>query len=232
MSTHVRERLSRVQARSGGAARRPFGLSPAEIIVACLTLVVFTFVVIYYFSSLRPEQERLNRVEADYEELRNQLRGSPQNAGPAAPEVDSGKAAVDSLEQFKSGYLKPVTQTKIALFNEINALARNNKVVLASGIELAELNLARTEKQKDESRVKGEDAINTFPKLAGHFTVAGEYASLRQFIRDLESSKQFVVVNSINLINQEGKQRGEEGPRLVSGIMLTIDFTAPVRPVE
>jgi Tfp pilus assembly protein PilO len=232
MSTHVRERVAKSQARLKGAAQRPFGLSPAEIIVACLTLILFTLVVVYYFSYLRPEQERLNRIEEQYNKVKDELKPAAHNAAPVAAEVDSGKAALDSLEEFKGNYLKPVTQTKIALFNEINALVRKNKVFLTSGIDLAEQNLAHAGQQKEESTARKQISLDAFPRLAGHFTVAGEYASLRQFIRDLESSKHFIIINSIDLVNQEGKQQGQPGPRVVSGITLTIDLTAPVRPLE
>ena len=232
MSTQVRERVSRAQGRSKSALRTPFGLSPAEIIIACVTLIMFTLVVVYYISYLRPEQERLNRIEEQYNKLRDELKPSAQTAAPVTAEVDSGKAALDSLEEFKGGYLKPVTQAKIALFDEINALARKNKLFLTSGIDLAEQNLSPAGQQKDESQRKGEVSLDAFPRLAGHFTVAGEYKALRQFVRDLESSKHFIIINSIDLVNQEGKQQGQPGPRVVSGITLTINFTAPVRPVE
>jgi hypothetical protein len=234
MSTQVRERLSRVQAGTRRAARLPFGLSPAEVIVACLTLVGFTLVVVYYFSYLRPEQDRLARIDEQYKKLQTDLKPPAVGAPPGAKPVDSAKVAIDSLEEFKGQSLKPVTQTKIALFDEINALAKKNKLILTSGIELAEQGMNEADRQREESSGKDQNSLDTFPKLAGHFTVAGEYTNLRQFIKDLEGSKHFVIVNGVNLTTQEGKTRDEEGPRVaqISGIMLTIDFTVPVRPVE
>jgi hypothetical protein len=229
MSSQVRERVSQVEVRRSRAARLPFGLSAGEIVSAGLVTILFLVVIFYYFTSLGPEKQRLEQLERQDAAQRAEIVGGASGSGTVS-KGDTLKEALDSLESFKAARLKPNTQGEIALYKEINALAAKQGVKLASGIEM------RREAVKEETDQKAlkdnpKAALAIFPQTLIRFTVGGQYQNLRNFINELEHTKQFVIINAINLINVE-EQEGGRGSRgvQVSGIALSIEMTAYFQP--
>jgi hypothetical protein len=221
--------------------RLPFGLSIGEAIAALLALVLLVSVVTYYFSSLRPEQDRLLILEAELLEQQKNIIASKSPSGPETPVVDSTRNALETLEAFKSNHLKPFSSGRIALIKEINALAKKNNIALTSGIDMGS-NLVETGSEgentatagkKSSKRKKGDEITSAIPSVTFRFSAFGQYPNLRTFINELEHEKQFLVINSINLANQEARtasrrSRGGEG---ASGIMLTIELSVYFQPM-
>jgi hypothetical protein len=60
------------------------------------------------------------------------------------------------------------------------------------------------------------------------FTVAGQYQNLRNFISDLERNKQFIILDSIQLLSVDDVGGGGGGRRAQSaaGVALSIELTA------
>ncbi len=123
------------------------------------------------------------------------------------------KSALDSLQTFKSEHLRPLASGRIALINQINALAKKNGMTLTSGIDMPLEKAAEAVDQDSSKRKKTEDLYNIFPHMALHFTVFGQYGNMRAFINELEHNKQFLVIKSINISSQEEKtdEGGAEG---------------------
>jgi hypothetical protein len=239
MSTQVRERVSRSEVRSVRVKRLPFGLSIGEATGALLALVLLISVVTYYFSSLRPEQDRLLTLEAELREQQRHLAGQPVS-GPETPVVDTAGTALETLEAFKTKHLKPFSAGRIALIQEINALAKKHNVALTSGIDMgSSLGESGSEGEKSTTgnkgiarRKKGDEILSAIPSVNFRFSAFGQYSNLRTFINELEHEKQFLVINSINLANQEARtasrrSRGEGA----SGVMLTIEMSAYFQPM-
>jgi hypothetical protein len=147
------------------------------------------------------------------------------------------KAALDSLQAFKSEHLRPLASGRIALINQINALAKKNAVTLTSGIDMPLEQAAEAADQDSSKRKKTEDLYNVFPHMNLHFTVFGQYGNVRALINELEHNKQFLVIKSINISSQEeradeggGGRRGGRGGGGVSGLTLTVEAAAYFQP--
>ena len=67
MSTQVRERTARSEVRPVGVTKIPFGLNLGETIAVLLAAAALVFVVAQYFSSLKPEEDKLSAIEAQLE---------------------------------------------------------------------------------------------------------------------------------------------------------------------
>jgi len=219
----------------------PFGISVGEGIAVLLALVLVVWVAVYYFSSLRPERDRLSTLNAEAaEQQRNIIANAAPRDSATAP-VDTAKRALETLDTFKTSYLKPFSSGRIDLIKAINALAKKTNVTLASGIEMG-LNLNEHTGEGDKSnpgdkknaskRKKADEIVSAIPSVAFHFTVFGQYASLRTFISELEREKQFVVITSINLTNQEGKTSGKRSRGdATSGVLLALEMSAYFQPM-
>ncbi len=242
MSTQVRERVSRIEARSTRITRIPLGLNAGEAIAALLAIALLVWLVVAYFTSLRPQQERLRALETELaEQQRSILAGSTPSGGDQSSPSDQARDVIESLETFKTGHLKHFSSGRIDLIKEINALAKKNNVALTSGIDMTanvvesgddNKSNGKTDKKGASTRKKADDLLNAFPSVNFRFTVLGPYANLRTFINEIEREKQFLVINSINLTNQEAKissrrSRGEGA----SGIMLNIEMSAYFQPM-
>jgi hypothetical protein len=217
----------------------PFGLSVVEAVAIVLAAGMLVWVATQYFSSLKPEQDRLRRIEAELEtQQRNIIANAPRRADEPNKE-DQAKLALETLETFKGSHLKPFSAGRIALIKEINAIAKKNSVTLTSGIDMgasgdeaeAEGNQA-SETKSPGKRKTADDLLNAFPSVSFRFTVFGQYSNVRAFINELEREKQFVVIESINLTNQEARtaSRRARGGDGASGIMLSIEMTAYFQP--
>ncbi|HVG17542.1 MAG TPA: GspMb/PilO family protein [Blastocatellia bacterium] len=230
MSSQVRERVSRVELRSTARAALPFGLSAKEVVAAALALLFFAVVLVYYFTSLRPEQARLSQLEQRLKEQDVIVSSAPADGETPAP-VNTGKEALSTLETFKAERLRPLSSGRIALQNELNALIKKNGLQLTSSIE-THVDPIKDEGDQATQRKKLEDLVSVFPRQSIHFTVFGQYPNLRAFLSDLEHNKQFLVIKSINFTTQEDKGEGGGGRQrsAASGIMLSVDLTAYFQP--
>lgn len=231
MSTQVRERPARVEVGGIRVRKMPFGLNAGEIVAAVVGVVLVVWVVVYYFTTLRPLQDQLRALETEFDRQQKNMIVSAQPKGNEKTPQEAAKDTLDSLESFKT-HLKPFTSGRIELIKQINALAKKDNVTLTSGIDMgagaAEAD-KKGEKPDSSQRTKTDEMFNAFPSVSFHFTVFGPYTNVRTFISDLELEKQFVVVKSVSLTNQEARtnsrrSRGGEGG--MSGIMLTIEMSA------
>jgi hypothetical protein len=234
----VRERISRVDdMRSPRVRTLPLGLSWVEILALTFALIVVAVAVTRYWTALRPEQARLRQLEQQLADQQRDLVLSTPGVPSTTSPSDIAQQALDSLEQFKTNHLKRLQSGEIELLNEVNALAKKSSVQLMSGIDTTrripgpvEEEAAAGQKKASKQR-KPEEILGVFPALAARFSVSGEYTNLRSFISALESSKQFLLVNTVNITNQEGKTTGR-GRRVeaAGGLMLSIEVTAYFRP--
>jgi hypothetical protein len=242
VSTQVRDRIVRSQARSVRAARIPFGLSVAETIAALVSIALLVGVVFYYFTSVKPQQDRLHALEAEFALQQQSIlaNAKPSGSEPTTPS-DMAKDAVESLETFKNGHLKPFSTGRIDLIKQINALAKKDNVTLTSGIDMgASIGESggggdkggKSDKKGPTIRKKADEILTAFPSVTFRFTVFGQYPQVRTFINDLEREKQFLVIDSLTLTNQEARTSSRRGRgEGVTGIMLTIEMAAFFQPM-
>ena len=226
MSSHVRERVSRVETSQIKMPARPFGLSLAELLAAAAVLIFFVLIITFYFTSVKPEQDHLRDLEAQHNAQQSVIDASlKNNTGGANTTQDMAKEALDSLNTFKSSHLtsKQRARGEAELFKEINALAKKHNLQLMSGIEVRP-NVEPKSNQKNKSM---EQSMDVFPKLDIHFSVFGQFTNLRAFIHELERNNHYLVIETLSLTSVEAEEgRRSRNVQTSSGISLAIDMTA------
>ena len=85
------------------------------------------------------------------------------------------------------------------LYGELNELIRKNALRRYSGPADTPLASSTTKQTAGQSRSASTKWQSVYPGIAVSVTVEGQYQNLRRFIRDLETSKQFIIVNAIEL---------------------------------
>jgi Tfp pilus assembly protein PilO len=242
MSAQVRERISRIGGAAARVRRRSLGLNGREIAAAAASLLVLIFAIGYYFNSLRPEQQRLKALEEKLKEQQEVINKGQVGMGPSgSSRMDMLKETLDSLERFRHEQLKPESTGIIDLFNQINALAKKNNLKLTSGITMDReqrqdgSELTTGSGKKTSKKKTSDQTTAVFSRAQCEFTVFGSYESIRSFISDLEHSKQFVVLNSMDLKSGEETQQHVGGRRgraeaAASGLSLSVKITTYFQP--
>jgi hypothetical protein len=231
MSSQVRERVSLSSLRLTRASQLSFGLSLGEIIAALLALAALVFAVVYYFTALRPEQARLRTLETELARQQSELSQTANAPTSGAGSASNIQEALDSLSTFKGKYLRPLASGRIALINEINALAKKHSVQLTSGIDMpVEQGKTADDKDAGKRKKKSEDFLNVYPRMTMHFTAFGQYDTLRKFVDDLQNSQQFLIIRAVSLQMQEDKSEGRRGRRIGTGLSMGIEVVAYFRP--
>lgn len=191
--SQYRHRLSTfVQSRRG----KMFGI--AEVVAlagSCLVLLLVLFSYLYF---LAPARSRVSSLEQDKTRLQTNLQtleGVVNKEQTTKEQVDRIAA---SLDEFETGYLLREDEGRLEFYDELNQIIVNNKLRNTSGPTYTPLEPTGTK------AVAGGKSIVTkwqsfYPGIAVMVTVEGQYQDIRRFVRDIERSKQFVVINQVEL---------------------------------
>lgn len=189
-------------------SRRGKMFGVAEVVAlagSCFVLVLVLFSYLYF---VVPARSRIASLNAD----RKQLQANLQTLGGVLDKEQGTQQTVDrvaaSLDKFETEYLLRQDQGRIQLYEELNQLIIKNSVRNTSGPTYTTLDPAGTKSTSGKSLITKWQSF--YPGISVMLTVEGQYQDVRRFIRDVERSKQFVVINQVEL------QRAEQNSAPVS----------------
>jgi Tfp pilus assembly protein PilO len=209
-----RARLSnlRVSRQSG-----VFGL--AEIIGLAGALLILVLVVVSYLYFLVPARSRRAVLELERARLQSQLRNSQDLLTRGRSTDATVQSITQSLEAFETAGLVDANRGRMGLYDSLNSLMRKNGLRNTSGPSYTPLEPVGA-KASPGSRAANTKWQSIYPGIAISVTVEGPYQNLRRFVRDIETSKQFVVINTVELErateSSSGAETGSAGSSLVS----------------
>lgn len=171
------------------------GLSGAALIAL---ITIFAYV---YF--LLPAQSRLKSAQLDRDRLQAQLRSTQFNFGK---ETDAEKTVGNikaSLQDFESNWLAAPASGRMMLYKELNNLIRSSGLRNTAGPTYTPLQPAGT-KNAIQPTVSASQQSNAkwqtvYPGIAVSVTVEGPYQNIRRFIREIETSREFLIINAVEL---------------------------------
>jgi hypothetical protein len=144
-----------------------------------------------------PARSRLASLIAD----RKQVETNLQTLGGVVKNDKNTKETVDkiaaSLSRFETEHLMRADQGRMDLYEELNQLIIKNGLKNTSGPTYTPLDPAGTKAAAGKSVTTKWQSF--YPGIAVMVTVEGQYQDVRRFIRDVERSKQFVVINEVEL---------------------------------
>lgn len=181
------------------ATRRTGPLGPAEVIGLAGSLLVLVLVVVAYLYFLLPARARLEKAQLERARLQNQLRTSQDivQRGLSTETIVNG--ITQSLDSFENNGLPGAVRGRMDIYDSINQLMRKNGLRNTSGPTYTPLDPAGTKNETGGTKATSSKWQSIYPGIAISVTVEGQYQNLRRFIREIETSKQFVVINSVEL---------------------------------
>jgi Tfp pilus assembly protein PilO len=180
-------------------ARKSGPVGPAELIGLAGSLLILLLVVVAYLYFLSPARARLERAQLERARLQNQLRTSQDTVqrGLSTEAIVSG--ITQSLDAFENNGLLGATRGRMDIYDSLNQLMRKNGLRNTSGPTYTPLDPAGTKTETGGTKATSSKWQSIYPGIAISVTVEGQYQNLRRFIREIETSKQFVVINSVEL---------------------------------
>jgi Tfp pilus assembly protein PilO len=183
-----------------------------ELIGLAGAAVMALLVIFAYFYFYLPANSRLKSAELE----RTRLQGQRQAFGDQVRENESTRETVDkidaSLKEFESNWLPVSGPGRMSLYTVLNTLIKNNGLRNTAGPTYSPLEPIGT-KQGVQPTLTAEKQSNAkwqsiYPGISVSVTVEGPYQNVRHFVRDLESSRQFMIINAVELerVSQSGTQ--------------------------
>ena len=189
-------------------SRRGKMFGVAEVAALAGSCLVLLLVLLSYLYFLVPARSRVNSLNED----KTRLQANLKTLGGVVDKERTTKDQVDqiaaSLTGFETSYLPRADQGRLDLYNELNQLIVKNGLRNTSGPTYAALDPTGTKSASGKTTTTKWQSF--YPGIAVLVTVEGQYQDIRRFVRDLERSKQFVVINQVEL------QRANENSAPVS----------------
>lgn len=178
-------------------SRRGKMFGVAEVVALAGSCLVLALVFLSYIYFFLPARARLASLNADLTQTKTNLQtlGSVVNKDQNTKETVDRAAA--SLNKFETEHLMRAEQGRMDSFRELNELMVKNNLRNTSGPTYTPLDPAGTKSNSGKTVVTKWQSF--YPGTAVMVTVEGEYQNVRRFIRDIERSKQFVVINEVEL---------------------------------
>ena len=179
------------------ASRRGKMFGIAEVAALAGSCFVLVLVLLSYLYFLVPARSRLASMNVELKQTQTNL----QTLGNLFQQDQNTQQTVDrataSLNKFETDHLPRVDEGRMDLYGELNQLIVKNNVRNTSGPTYTALEPAGTKSTSGKTVVTKWQSF--YPGIAVMVTVEGEYQNVRHFIRDVERSKQFVVINEVEL---------------------------------
>lgn len=161
---------------------------------SCLILVL---VLLSYLYFLVPARSRVASLAQDRKQLQTNLQTLQSVVTTDQNTTQTVHRITDSLTKFETEHLLQPDRGKMELYDELNQLIIKNGVRNTSGPTYTPLDPEGT--KSTSGRTTTTKWQSFYPGVAVMVTVEGQYENVRRFIRDIERSKQFVVINEVEL---------------------------------
>ena len=179
---------------------------PVEIAtVGVALLAVLTTILLYVFIVL-PAQKELEANRAQRDDLEKQMTSARNKYGSITTTEARVAELVESVTNFEDRHLFNSAVGKTALYQRINGLIGSYGLTNTTGpdYEPLEIDLRQEIQQTNQTQTGKDKYRSIFPGEYVTMTVEGSYQNLRRFIREIETSPQFVVISAVELEPTEG----------------------------
>ena len=156
-----------------------------------------------YFYFYLPANSRLSSTERQRAQLQAQLRTSENLFTQTTSTSDAVDQMTASVKDFEGRWLAVSGSGRLALYTELNDLIRSNGLRNTAGPSYVPLE-AVGPKPKGEAVGSAEKQgiakwQSIYPGILVSVTVEGPYQRVRHFVRDIETSRHFLIINAVEL---------------------------------
>lgn len=196
-STRDHDIRMRIQRMRKSSRNSMFGV--AEILAVGGSLVILIAVLFSYVYFLVPARSQLQERQLERSRLQKQLRSSDDLMRQGQNIQSTVDQITESLSDFEDNRLPNRSRGRMGLYDELNQLIQKNGLRNTSGPSYTSLDSVDAKISTPEVKSASAKWQSVYPGIGVSLTVEGSYQNLRRFIRSLEASKQFIIINAIEL---------------------------------
>ncbi len=178
-------------------SRRGKMVGVAEVVGLAGSCFVLALVLFSYLYFLVPARSRIASLKADRQQIDTNIKTLESVVNQDQGTQQTVDSVVASLNDFESKHLMRGDRGRMQLYEELNQLIIKNNVRNTAGPTYTTLDTS------DAKAASGKSVITKwqsfYPGVNVMVTVEGQYQDIRRFIHDVERSKQFVVINQVEL---------------------------------
>ncbi len=198
--------------------------------VGIALLAILTTILLFVFIVL-PAQKELDANRAQRDELERQMLSARNKYGSITSTEARVAELVQSVTDFEDRHLFNSSIGKTALYQRINGLIASYGLVNTTGPDYVplEIDMRQNVAQTEEAQSGKDKYRSIFPGEYVTMTVEGSYQNLRRFIREIETSNQFVVISAVELEPSEGEDK--QNQTVAQQTTMPNQATRPNQPV-
>ena len=207
----IKVRLDRLK-----KSRQRKTLGVAEIAGLAGSAFLLLLALVSYFYFLTPSYRELESLQRERSRLQTQLRSAQEGYQHNADTKTTVATINASLESFENSRLAASGTGRMTLYTELNQLIKRNGLRNTAGPTYSMLApLTPKAKQSTGSSERQGTARwqSVYPGIGVTVTVEGGYQNLRHFLRDIETSRQFLIINAVELESGNETNVALEGDR-------------------
>jgi Tfp pilus assembly protein PilO len=191
-------------------------------------LAILTVILLFVFLVI-PAQKELEANRTERDRLERELTTARSRYGSITTTEAGVARLVSSVDDFETRFLPSATNGRTAIYQRINGLISAYGLTNTTGPDYAPLEIADRGNngqvsEEESGRAKFQ---SIFPGVYVTATLEGSYQNLRRFIREIETSEQFVVVSAVEL---EPSENNEKENQSQNGAAQASVPTAPTAP--
>jgi len=182
---------------------------------AALLALITLFAYFYFYL---PAQSRFRSTQKEAELLNAQVGSSRKFVWDSTTTSQRVQDTTASVKDFESRWLARSGPGRLSLYSELNNLIHSNGLRNTAGPSYTALDPIGSKAQGQLITSTEKQGIakwqSIYPGIAVSVTVEGPYQNVRHFVRDLEASRQFLIINSVELegVTKSGADTSSESP--------------------
>ena len=182
--------------------------------VAVGALALITAIMVYVFFVI-PSNRELERNRAAADRLEAELVLARTKYGDITNTETEVAKIVSSVDDFEMRFLPLVSNGQGALYQRLNGLISAYGLINTSGPDYAPLETAGRETSVQTDQEKGRSKFRSlYPGVYVTTTVEGSYQSLRRFIREIETGREFIIVSAVELAPSDSEKPKADRPQV------------------
>lgn len=183
---------------------------PAEIATVGLGMLAILSVIVLYMFFVLPTQKELDANKLKRNALEQELMSARGRYGSITTTEKRVAELINSVDDFEGRILRFDAIGKPALYQRLNGLISAYGLVNTTGPDYAPLEInARNNGQQAEEDSGRAKYQSIFPGVYVTTTIEGSYQNLRRFIREIETSEQFIVISAVELEPAEKEEKDD-----------------------
>jgi hypothetical protein len=208
--TLIFEKEPRIDIMPKNRPRKIYGgmWGPTEIATVGLGMLAILTVILLVVLVVLPARRELEANKAERDRLEAEFTSTKNKYGDITSTETRVAQLITSVNDFETRFLRNPLIDKTSLYQRINGLISAYGLTNTSGPDYAPLEISDDGRGQETEAERGRAKFQSlFPGVYVTTTIEGSYQNLRRFIREIETSQQFVVISAIELEPAENQEQ-------------------------